>query len=557
MLSAVALVFALQYKLDELAINEAVGRYAYVGTVYGLYDDLPFLREIPEDIVRDISESPYVSCVENRRTLSGRADKVSSVLDYYMTRQTLDLNCVLEGKIMADGVCDPESGIENGMMTVQKLWGSVPTGMSRIMVNVKHAKPAAYVGNEAAADDEPCLHKGDKVLLTGRFEFDYGNNGMNANSVLVGYRGKGYPDTPLEQCGIYKLPDELSRTELDEMVAQYLEEQGLTDTVNAISDCRWTFTLREISDMSMLMGVAQNSTFVAYGRGITPEDAGKKVCVINQFVASKNWLYVGDTINLAVADGHYSAPVATHDAMWDTGYPKCGDELLEYGEYEPYEIIGIYNFKYRDVEEDLSKFSRNDIFIPASDTNMEAGDKVTPYNFSFRIMGPDYEDFMDEFELSFAERGYKLMIVDTGWEDFSDSYLSMMTRRMISLVCAVLTFLTAVALFLVLVMRHFKYEFGLRRLMGASYKEAAGAFITPYFVIGLPSVFLAVVPTYLIYDNWLAAKMAEVVEGAVPSGAECIGMLMTGAAAEFVVGLVALMICSAFTGRKNLLKLIK
>lgn len=544
-LSAIALVFSIQYVLDGIAIDEAVNKYAYVGTVYNNKEDFPLLKPLPEDIVKSICESRYVSSAEKRRTLSGKSDDRDAILDYFISDDTLDLYGMLEGIIGDESMFDPVLRVEHNYIKVQKRWASVPTGMSIVRLDIQR--------NDAST--EPILHAGDRVLITGKFFYDDVNHGMNQNQLAVNYDEE--TANVLDKNSVIFIPADLDRSAADAYVEKELTERGIFDYVEKINNCRRTFTIKPVTDMAMLMGVAEETTFVSYGRGIEPSDAGKKVCVINQFVASKNWLYVGDTINLAVADGGYVVKAKTHNADWETGYPGITDEVYDFPETEPYEIIGIYNFKFRNVNEDLSKFGRNDIFIPADEEATDDYSNVTPYCFSFKIKGPDYEKFMEEFEMDLFDRGYVLKVADSGWEDFSVSYISMIGRRIVSISCAILSFMAAVAVFVILLTKHFSYEFGLRRLLGASVFEAMEVFSTSYFVFGIPSVLLASAATSLVYKYFLSVRMASVVETELPSVSEAFKILIAFSGAELICGFILLSAIAICTGRKNLLRLIK
>ena len=85
-----ALVFGWQYHLDGLVLDHAIDTYAYVGTLvrpegqvldyeatrderdfYGITGEMggpAFLEELPEELIRKLTDSGYVSRIDSRMT---------------------------------------------------------------------------------------------------------------------------------------------------------------------------------------------------------------------------------------------------------------------------------------------------------------------------------------------------------------------------------------------------------------------------------------------------------------------------------------------------------
>ena len=79
LLSAAALIFAWQYKLDGIILDHAIDSYAYVGTVVRKDSEITregkdggsgYLEPIPENLVEWLTSCEYVSRVDSRRTLA-------------------------------------------------------------------------------------------------------------------------------------------------------------------------------------------------------------------------------------------------------------------------------------------------------------------------------------------------------------------------------------------------------------------------------------------------------------------------------------------------------
>lgn len=549
LLSATSLVFFMQYRLDSLAMQEAVEKYAYVATVYDNRLEAPMVRALPEEMVHQICSADGVTSVEHRRAYSARAEQTDTVPDYFMSDRLLNGYDVVDGLVLADGVLDELTGIESTAVTVWKNWAGV-SWKSRVLT-----AELSFAGGA-----EPImLHAGDHVFLIGCNPLfnQFGSPDTTRLCVTVDPQG-----TPLEKHSVLVIPPELERLDEDAYIEAFLQENGLSELVEQMFECHRIFTVRPVTDMSMLLSVADGSVYVSMGRELSASDIGKNVCVINEFVAHKNGLRVGDTIKLACSNTTYYAPLTVHEGTWETGFPCVDDLPCAYGEYETYEIVGVYNFNLpgRFGDDDFLKFSRNDIFIPVSRTDetqiTDAAD-VLPCQFSFRIPGPDYEQFMDRFEMPLSEAGYVIQTVDTGWEDYSFNYYALAGRRLISLICAILSMLAAVILFVILLRRHFGYEYALRRLMGASKLRSFEAFITGFFLLGLPALLAAAFAVYIVYDSWLSVRMASVIDGKLPGGLSAIGILLRYTGAELAVGIAALLVMLLFISRKNLLRLLK
>ncbi|MEU5343317.1 ABC transporter permease [Streptomyces sp. NPDC020766] len=64
-----------------------------------------------------------------------------------------------------------------------------------------------------------------------------------------------------------------------------------------------------VRDSGLLLPFSYGSNKITAGRGITPEDAGREVAVVEKRLAEKNGLKVGDTIRARSADGKRTVPL--------------------------------------------------------------------------------------------------------------------------------------------------------------------------------------------------------------------------------------------------------
>ncbi|CAM5676396.1 ABC transporter permease [Streptomyces hirsutus] len=67
--------------------------------------------------------------------------------------------------------------------------------------------------------------------------------------------------------------------------------------------------LNGVRDSGLLLPFSYGSNKITAGRGITPEDAGRKVAVVERRLAEKNRLKVGDTLHVRSADGKRTVPL--------------------------------------------------------------------------------------------------------------------------------------------------------------------------------------------------------------------------------------------------------
>lgn len=318
------------------------------------------------------------------------------------------------------------------------------------------------------------------------------------------------------------------------------------------------FPVNEVADMSMLLTVADGTTFITEGRELNASDNGNRVCVINEAVARLNGLTVGDTIRLSVADSCYTYNDHMEDYLgWNSGYPFEKDTMLEYQDYYEYEIVGLYSEIDRKIgSPDFNHYSRNDIFIPSGLLPTDSGG-VQARSVTYRVLGPDYENFMDEFEVSLNEQGYSLSIVDSGWETISSSFYAMSDRRILMTACAAVAFMAAVLSFVVLLSNHFRYEYALRRLLGAMPREAQEVYVSAFSITAIPACFAAVVCSFGAYLLWLREQLSASMPVALPSNGSILAYLAAWAIAELIVAFALLMLFSHITNKQSLIKLLK
>lgn len=552
-----SLIFTLQYILDGKTMEHAINTYSYVGTIYSRMEEDPFCQVVSEGVLEQIKDSDNVAKFDVRETYSGKADGLTQVVDTFISFHTLDNYCMLEAV-----VTEEREGGQNSdfyIMKPQRVWAGIQDNESFSLVMEKKGD-----------DPNRYLELGDHVFLVGQYPADTGSGTLffYKMSDLEGrylYTLEPIADTKaFEQTLLFRnpyiiIPSNLDEAEAEQYIQAFMEETGWYDWMERKEATMDTFTVRVVSDMSLLIPIVEGEVFLTDGREITSTDVGKRVCVISDAVAKANNLKVGDTIPLALADTSYvvDEPYEPH-CGWESGFPGEQDELLSYGESYDYEVVGIYSTVYRDILNDCFQYSKNDIFIPQMNDSYESNVKTArPYEVSFRILGPNYESFMDEFEVTLFEQGYTVDVIDSGWETVEDAFYAMESRRGLILGCALLAFFAAIVSFDCLIVYHFRYEYGLCRLLGAYEKEARQVVYAGFVTTAIPAGVLSAVTAFLTYELWLKGQSAAFLSEAVFGSGDCLLLLVAAVVVEFVLAFVVLLLLLEKMKRSNVLRLLR
>ena len=572
LVTTAALIFAWQYRLDGIVLDHAVDTYAYLGTVVRTDGEImdsymdweveevtpmmggpAFLEEIPEELVQWLYDSEQVARIDNRRTLAGLVSEYHRVKGG-TSGQTAkpggssgSLYWFLEGTVVFVNVLPVGDDADYG-------WDTVQVQVERMWNDPNYAPEKMAVEFRRTAEESP-LEVGQRIFLIGRCAFS-GDSGTVQENVtyletpdfITLQLGEDAELSVVEQYPYTIIPDDLDS---ESFIQNFLDSTGLDDLLERQVKTLYTVTLRQTQDMRMIPLFAQGKALTYEGRVLTPSDMGKKVCVIPFGSSQRNRLSVGDTIQLSAADGCYYAVSGR-----ETGDPNVEDALLEYHEYEEYEIVGIYTQKgQKDHPDSQLYFNQIDIFVPAEEGT--AAEMVRPYSFSFRVPGPDYLNFQEAFEPVLEEHGYSLVIEDTGWDDVKDTFYTMQNRRQLMLLCAGLAFAAAVLVFAVLLNAHCRYEYGLRRLLGAMKWEAVGIYGATFLFTALPGAAAAVLAAWYIAVHPIKDALAADAMIPLPTDGQCAMTLAVWAALELALILTVLLVLSLRNERRGLLRLIR
>lgn len=551
LLSVTALVFSLQSVLDGLIMTQAENGTAYVGTVYSRMQKNPLIQPLPESVLSVLNDSELVDTVMLSPLYSAKAEGLMRMADGFGNVEGMEQKLFLEGIVEQAPSLVPDvfGMLEAFPLKISRNWGGIWDG--------EYIQVMIFRGESARL---PLLQAGDHVFLVGRY---------NCNSLgdvtgmllydpdMLGSMGI-HTDSAIWNHGIFVLPRDLSQESSVLQIKRYLQETGLQSSLTLANQIRSVFPVREVTDMSMLLTAANGSTFLTAGRMLSPADSGKRVCVISEALATGRGLTLGNTISLGIAGGCYAYRDSILDySGWESGYPFENDTMLEYPEADDFEIVGIYSEINRKIgSADFTHHSRNCIFVPAGLMTAQGG-SVPAVNLTFRILGPNYEDFLDAFEVSLNEQGYTLSLLDTGWETISGSFYAMNSRRILLTFCAITAFIAAVLSFTVLLSNYFRHDYALSRLLGATPPEARKSIFQALTVTALPAILLAVLLSFGWYFLWVKNPLAATLLTALPADRWILRRLFSWAAAEVAAAWVLLWGFTWAFDRRSLVRLLK
>ena len=575
-----ALVFAWQYHLDGLVLGHAIDTYAYVGTLvrtegqvldyeatrderdfYGISGEMggpAFLEELPEALIRKLADSGYVSKIDSRktqaamlgdytRTKAGETKQTARISDqmmslggtsHYFLEATVDF--VVENKWRQDD----EITVDNYRLRVDRMWSDPNFSQETMELDVW------------CLSSEPQFELGQKIFLLGDYVY-YGESGMPSDQqttfdspefIRDYIKRHGYDRelSTVEENRYILIPE---GEDSERCIQEFLESTGLDVMLERQMRNQYAATVRRTNDMKMIPLFAKGKAKTYEGRLLTPNDMGKKVCVISNGLSQRNRLSVGDTIQLSLADGSY-----TLENGWETGEQGDADATLTYGAYEEYEIVGIYSQAGIRMENALY-FTYNDIFIPAQKST--EAEIIKPYTFSFKVPGPDYQNFLAEYEPVLTDAGHTLVVEDTGWDDVKESFYTMQTRRQLMLLCAGAAFAAAVLIFAILLNAHCRYAYGLRRLLGAGKWEARGIYGAVFACTAIPGGAAAVAGGWFAAVHLMQKALASDKTLPLPTDTQCAGLLAAWAAAALLAAFALVLLLAWQEERRGLLKLTR
>lgn len=485
LLCTIALIFFLQYQTDSKTLNEWVENYTYTGTIYPDISGQALLTPLPSEAQTLLKEADTIQSLHSMQTYAAKLTDGHLVVDHMMTLSQLQQHYFVQAKIIGRPYSTDIGSLQYDQYSIQVLkeWGSEKIGDRGLTITLyRLADEAAwepgqelffisdYVFGDAGAVKVVSFEiftPAARELLTGQTT----DNVFYANPFLLLNEGEG-----------------------EKEILDFMEQTGIAPLYNKFAQIADNLTVHTIDDFYTLPKTATNRIYLVEGRALTASDAGKKVCMVSQNLASRNRYMIGDTVTLSIADESYSLN------GWENGNPMPDDDLItSYAPAEEYEIIGFYNQIGRNASDPLY-YSHTDIFIPAGEKTEEIS---LPYAFSFLVSGLDYDAFQEKTLPLLEATGCRVQLTDTGWQNVEDTYFATEVRCKLMFWCAILAFFVAAIVFSVLLFFHLRKEYGLSRLMGAYQNEARRVYLAAIAVIAVPSLILAGIISQLVMKTIL------------------------------------------------------
>ena len=484
LLTTVALIFFLQYQTDKQTLDGWLNNYAYIGTICPDVEGQALLTPMPEETLELLKEADTIDSLHFMQTYAAKLLDGNIVVDNMMSLSQLQQHYFLQAKVTGYMDWGSSYDIKYDRYSIEliKEWGSNKTGSRTLHVNLLRFadEPKWEIGQEVFFISDSVLDQGAVIVI----DFELYTPAMW--EMLT-----GQAPTDVFMANPYLL---LEEGEGEQEILDFMEETGIAPLYEKFEQLEGNLAVRAISDFYALPKTANDRLYVTDGRALDKEDAGKKVCMVSQNLATRNRYCLGDIVTLSIADESYSL------YGWENGNPMPEDELItSYAPGEEYEIVGIYNQIARDASDPLY-YSHTDIFIPAES---EPEEWPLPYAFSFKVLGTSYDIFREETIPQLEESGCVVKLNDSGWEDVEDSYYAMEVRCKLMFWCAMLAFVAAAVVFSVLLFWHLRKEYGLARLMGAYRREACQVYFAAVAVIAVPALALSGVAGQLIVKNLL------------------------------------------------------
>lgn len=359
--------------------------------------------EIDKDLIDDINKSSLVDKVEIRDTMAARIPGVNNSNIAFGSPSSNSI-AVFKGKI--EEVTDrqdfgPTEGI-SAVVTIEKIIAAKD--------NWLREGESVNLSINMSKDERIKLSNDKSYVFMGVCEptsLGYMRQNLLVSRIsenLMMEQGKSEELTYLYTKGV--LEDEKD-----------LNKDFISFLKNEIKNQDDLYTLRLVSDMNMVLPVANENMFLLEGRRISEDDFGKDLCLISSDLAKKHNFKLGDKIDIELSSDIYKSY---------NGYVSAFPFMLNEGKYDfdearVFEVVGIYDFSDLNIENSPMLFSLNDIFIPKFKEELNTS-FVTPHNLSLKIGVDNIASFEEELLPEIEKAGYKVVSADNNWSKVESSF---------------------------------------------------------------------------------------------------------------------------------------
>ena len=359
--------------------------------------------EIDKDLIDDINKSSLVDKVEIRDTMAARIPGVNNSNIAFGSPSSNSI-AVFKGKI--EEVTDrqdfgPTEGI-SAVVTIEKIIAAKD--------NWLREGESVNLSINMSKDERIKLSNDKSYVFMGVCEptsLGYMRQNLLVSRIsenLMMEQGKSEELTYLYTKGV--LEDEKD-----------LNKDFISFLKNEIKNQDDLYTLRLVSDMNMVLPVANENMFLLEGRRISEDDFGKDLCLISSDLEKKHNFKLGDKIDIELSSDIYKSY---------NGYVSAFPFMLNEGKYDfdearVFEVVGIYDFSDLNIENSPMLFSLNDIFIPKFKEELNTS-FVTPHNLSLKIGVDNIASFEEELLPEIEKAGYKVVSADNNWSKVESSF---------------------------------------------------------------------------------------------------------------------------------------
>ena len=359
--------------------------------------------EIDKDLIDDINKSSLVDKVEIRDTMAARIPGVNNS-NIAFGSPASNAIAVFKGKV--EEITDrqdfgPTEGI-NAVVTIEKIIAAKDSWLRE--------GESVNLSINMSKDERIKLSNDKSYVFMGVCEptsLGYMRQNLLVSRIsenLMMEEGKSEELTSLYTKGV--LEDE---EDLDKDFIYFLK--------NEIKNQDDLYTLRLVSDMNMVLPVANENMFLLEGRWISEDDFGKDLCLISSDLAKKHNFKLGDKINIELSSEIYKS----HNGYVSAFPPMFYEGNYVFDEARVFEVVGIYDFSDLNIENSPMLFSLNDIFIPKFKEELNTS-FVTPHNLSLKIGVDNIASFEEELLPEIENAGYKVVSADSNWSKVESSF---------------------------------------------------------------------------------------------------------------------------------------
>lgn len=290
-----------------------------------------------------------------------------------------------------------------------------------------------------------------------------------------------------------------------------LKDHWLEENILLNWDNQRALNIIPTKDMSALPVVqdAASGIYLTDGRWLESADdeLGRTVCVINEELASRRGLKVGDTLTLTLRD------VPSHLGNFNFNLIEHPTAFLErvQTKTDTYEIVGIYGY----ISQYNTTYVSNFAYVPASvvpdsfamttperltetaygpelldDYIKEAGGSYEslphPRDISFVLTSPDMaSQFLTDSRADLAAMGFEVVMLENNWENFQAAAKPMVRSSLMNAAIFSALLLVTFCLLAVVYYRMRRKEIAIARALGVPARRCARDVSVPLLLLGV------------------------------------------------------------------------